>query len=71
MGVSPQHEPIEPREGWYTFTSPDRATVSSVLEQFGLTPAGLTVLVNGNHANGDHMIAGEADVHVFLKSLGG
>lgn len=71
LSVSPKKEPCPAEAGWYNLPVRNGETVAGVLKQFGLDGGGLTVLLNGRHADLNCPVRSGDELYVLLKIMGG
>ena len=71
IGISPKKQPCDPEDGWYELSEKACPDIRTLLENFGLSSDGLTVLRNGRHAKADDTVENDDEIQIFIKSLGG
>jgi hypothetical protein len=71
IGITPKKQPGQPENGWYALTIEACPDGLSLLEVFGLTPSGLSIMRNGHHVAPDEMLDDADEIQIFIKSLGG
>lgn len=71
IGITPKKQPVGPENGWFSLTVQTCPDGRRLLELFGLTPSGLSILRNGQHVAPDAQLEESDEIQVFIKSLGG